>query len=70
MPKKEVPLDFLSRYLPTGTDQQVLSLLQQHRVLLTITRERRTVLGDYRHRTHDQQHRITVNGNLNPYAFW
>lgn len=69
MPKKEVPLDFLSRYLPTGTDQQVLSLLQQHRVLLTITRERRTVLGDYRHRTHDQQHRITVNGNLNSYAF-
>jgi len=69
MPKKEVPLDFLTRYLPGGTDQQVLSLLQQHRVLLTITRERKTILGDYRHRTHDQQHRITVNGNLNPYAF-
>lgn len=69
MPKKEVPLDFLSRYLPAGTDQHVLSLLQKHRVHLTITRERRTILGDYRHRTHDQQHRITVNGNLNPYAF-
>jgi hypothetical protein len=69
MPKKEVPLDFLSRYLPTGTDQQVLDLLQRHRVQLTITRERRTLLGDYRHRTHSQQHRITVNGNLNPYAF-
>lgn len=69
MSKKEVPLNFLSRYLPPGTDQQVLLLLQQHRVYLTITRERKTLLGDYRHRTHDQQHRISVNGNLNPYAF-
>jgi len=59
----------LTRYLPIGTDQQVLSLLQQHRVQLTITRERKTVLGDYRHRTQDLHHRITVNGNLNPYAF-
>lgn len=69
MPKKEVPIDFLTHFLPEGTDQQVLSLLQQHRVHLTITSERKTILGNYRHRTGDLQHRITVNGNLNPYAF-
>jgi hypothetical protein len=27
------------------------------------------VLGDYRHRTQQQNHRISVNGSLNPYAF-
>ncbi|HMR93794.1 MAG TPA: SprT-like domain-containing protein, partial [Chitinophagaceae bacterium] len=31
--------------------------------------ERKTILGDYRHRTGRDNHRISVNGNLNPYAF-
>ena len=34
-----------------------------------MARERKTVLGDYRHRTHRKNHRISVNGNLNAYAF-
>ncbi|MBM3412291.1 MAG: hypothetical protein FJY19_02800 [Bacteroidetes bacterium] len=69
MPKKEVSLDFITHFLPEGTHQQILFLLQQHRVHLTITRERKTILGNYRHRSGNLQHRITVNGNLNPYAF-
>ena len=36
---------------------------------LTITRERKSVLGDYRNSHGDKNHRISVNGNLNPYAF-
>lgn len=69
MPKKEVPLLALSDYLPSGTTERVLGYLQQYGVHLTITQPRRSVLGDYRHRYQHQPHRISVNGNLNPYAF-
>ncbi len=41
----------------------------QHKVHLTITRERQTVLGDYRNRHLNRNHRISVNGNLNKYSF-
>jgi hypothetical protein len=69
MPKKEVPLDHLQKYLPAGTGPVVMDYLARYRVHLTITRERRSILGDYRHRTYDANHRISVNGNLNPYSF-
>jgi hypothetical protein len=69
MPKQEVPLGTLSDYLPPGTTDPVLAYLKHHGVHLTITRARRSVLGDYRHRYQHQPHRISVNGNLNPYAF-
>ena len=69
MPKKEVPVSQLQDFLPAGTGAAVLYYLHRHRVHLTITRERKSILGDYRHRTHHANHRISVNGNLNPYAF-
>ena len=69
MPKQEVPLQALSDFLPPGTTEPVLGYLTKHGVHLTITRARKSVLGDYRHRYQHQPHRISVNGNLNPYAF-
>lgn len=69
MPKKEVPLQTLSDFLPRNTSEPVIDYLQRFGVHLTITRARRSVLGDYRHRYQHQPHRISVNGNLNPYAF-
>ncbi len=69
MPKKEAPIARLQDYLPPGTYDKVLEYLQTHHVHLTVTPQRRTILGDYRHRTRDRNHRITVNGNLNSYAF-
>lgn len=69
MPKKEVPVDFLKQYLPDGTSEAVLSYLHQFKVHLTIARERKSILGDYRHRTHHDNHRISINGNLNKFAF-
>lgn len=69
MPKKEAPITRLQDYLPPGTYHKVLEYLQTHHVHLTVTPQRRTILGDYRHRTRDRNHRITVNGNLNTYAF-
>src|SRR5690606_74763 len=59
----------LSDYLPAGTYAPVLQYLRQYKVPLTLARERRSVLGDYRHRTHHANHSIGVNGDLNKYAF-
>jgi len=69
MAKKEAPIATLQTYLPPNTFDGVLNFLHQYQVHLTIARERRSILGDYRHRTHHQNHRISVNGNLNQYAF-
>jgi SprT protein len=69
MPKKEAPISSLQGFLPPDTFPAVLEYLHRHKVHLTIARERRSILGDYRHRTHHHAHRISVNGNLNAYAF-
>ncbi len=69
MPKKEVPIDHLQNYLPEGTYDAVLAYLRQFKVHLTVAKERKTILGDYRHRTQNDNHRISVNGNLNRYSF-
>ncbi len=69
MPKQEVPIAQLQDYLPTGTYDAVLGYLRQFKVHLTVARERKSILGDYRHRTHHDNHRISVNGNLNKYSF-
>ena len=69
MPKKEVPVSHLQHFLPAGTGDAVLTYLHQYKVHLTVAKERKSILGDYRHRTHHTNHRISVNGNLNKYAF-
>lgn len=69
MPKQEAPLLQLQDYLPEGSFEAVLHYLHIHKVHLTVTRQRQTVLGDYRHAHGSHTHRISVNGNLNKYSF-
>jgi len=69
MAKQEAPLHELKQYLPEGSFDEVSHYLHHYKVQLTITRERKSVLGDYRNSFADKNHRISVNGNLNPYAF-
>ncbi|MEO8568737.1 MAG: SprT-like domain-containing protein [Ginsengibacter sp.] len=69
MPKKESPLHQLSTYLPQGSFENVIQYLKEFKVHLTITRERKSILGDYRNRLPDKNHRISVNGNLNKFSF-
>lgn len=69
MPKQEAPLAALQDYLPPGSYDEVLYYLQHYHVHLTISRKRQSILGDYRHAHSDKNHRISVNGNLNKYAF-
>ncbi|MBX2923293.1 MAG: SprT-like domain-containing protein [Chitinophagaceae bacterium] len=67
--KQEAPLNALNSFLPPGSYDTVMQYLLQFKVHLTITRERKSVLGDYRFAVNGKNHRISVNGNLNPYAF-
>jgi len=69
MPKKEAPIDALQKFLPRETYEAVLQYLQFYKVHLTVAAERKSILGDYRHRTHFSNHRISVNGNLNKFSF-
>ena len=69
MPKQEVPLLQLRPYLPEGSFEDVNHYLVHYKVQLTVTRQRQSVLGDYRHAHDGKGHRISINGNLNKYSF-
>ena len=69
MSKTEHPLHALRSYLPEDSFDQVAFFLQHYKVHLTVTRQRQTVLGDYRNAVNGKNHRISVNGNLNKYSF-
>ncbi|HEU4472334.1 MAG TPA: SprT-like domain-containing protein, partial [Flavisolibacter sp.] len=69
MAKQEAPISALAQYLPPGTYEPVLAYLHFYKVHLTVARERKSILGDYRHRIQGKNHRISVNGNLNAYSF-
>lgn len=69
MPKAEHPMQALAAFLPAGSFEEVVTYIQRFKVHLTITKKRRSVLGDYRHAFGGKNHRITVNGDLNPYEF-
>lgn len=56
--------------LPAGAEDYVAELLGRHPIEVRLTRPRRTKLGDHRPPGRGRAaHRITVNDNLNPYAF-
>jgi SprT protein len=69
MAKQQAPLEALKQFLPEGTFELVSAYLHTHKIHLTVTRERSSILGDYRNAVDGKNHRISVNGNLNPYAF-
>ena len=69
MAASEHPMQALSAFIPEGTFDLVVHYLHQYKVHLTVTRERKSVLGDYRNAFRGKNHRISVNNNLNQYAF-
>ncbi|MFN3529461.1 MAG: SprT-like domain-containing protein [Bacteroidia bacterium] len=68
-PLKEQLCDSLAPYLPEAVVDFAANFLIEHRVQLTLSRNRATKLGDYRHPWQGKGHRISVNQNLNRYAF-
>jgi SprT protein len=69
MPVSEHPMQALAAYLPQGSFEMVVQYINKFKVHLTVTKKRKTVLGDYRHSGWGGNHRISINGNLNQYEF-
>jgi hypothetical protein len=70
MKKQETSLYHLKHFLPEETFELVAPYFMSHAVHLTLTKERKSVLGDYRNPTkYEPFHRITVNITLNKYSF-
>ncbi|MBN8838020.1 MAG: SprT-like domain-containing protein [Sphingobacteriia bacterium] len=69
MPITEHPMQALSHFLPDGSFNHVVQYLHHYKVHLTVTRKRKSVLGDFRNAHWGNNHKISVNGNLNKYEF-
>ena len=70
MTKRERPFSELIPFLPPNTFEEVAQYFQNHTIHLTLTRDRKSVLGDYRRPSRDTPyHRISINASLHPYSF-
>ena len=65
-PKK---VAILSKYMPEPAAQQIASWIDSYQCEFKISKGRNTKFGDYRPPFQNKAHRISVNHNLNPYAF-
>ncbi len=59
----------LIKYLPENSLNLIFEWIKQYKIHLRITRTRRSKLGDFRQAHNGQPHRISINFNLNKYAF-
>ena len=59
----------LRKYLPEAAVEKVFSIIISKNIHFRISKNRKTKFGDYRPPVHHSNHRISVNHNLNPYAF-
>jgi hypothetical protein len=69
MALEKASFEALKAYIPEGSFDGLISIIQTNKVHLVVTRERQTKLGDFRNAHMGKNHRISVNGNLNKYAF-
>lgn len=60
----------LEPFLPENTASYVANYIKDKKVKLRIAKPRATKLGDYRPPFKNSTHRISVNGNLNRFAFF
>lgn len=65
----EPVLKGLERFIPIEAASDVAVFFDAYPVILKITKPRKTKLGDYRPIKNGEGHKITINGNLNKYAF-
>jgi hypothetical protein len=70
MTKRETFEQQLVKFLPEKGLHQVVDLIFEHQVKFKITRSRKSKFGDYRFNPTDKSEQISVNGDLNRYAFY
>ena len=59
----------LKKYLPEGMENYAADILIHYKIQLHITKPRSSKYGDYRSPLPGENHRISLNKDLNPYAF-
>lgn len=70
MAKEEKEIAALAQFLPDGAFVLVAPFFSKYAIFLTLTRERKSVHGDYRSpAAGSNAHRISVNITLNKYSF-
>ena len=62
-------LEILKKYFPEKAVNDVSNLILNHNIYLTVSKSRSSKFGDYRPPVRKPYHRITVNHDLNKYAF-
>jgi SprT protein len=67
--KREETIQKLSRFMPEDFVGYVTDVFLSSNVRFSIVRSRASKLGDFRAGINGEKHRITVNGDLNPYSF-
>lgn len=61
--------DILKKYMPSGAEEYSTDLLLKHSIQLHIKKPRISKFGDYHPPTPGEAHKITLNNDLNPFAF-
>lgn len=69
MNKREQIEQSFGKYIPKPFVGYVVDLFFEERVHFKVSKPRRTKLGDFRPAHQGKPHRISVNADLNPYAF-
>ncbi len=59
----------LAKYVPIESVDIVAEWIIKHKIKVKITKSRQTKIGDYRHPFNGKGHQITINHDLNKYAF-
>ena len=67
--KRDHVAEAFKKYIPETFIDVVVDLFVQSSVRFKIVNGRKTKLGDFRAGLAGEKHQITVNGDLNPYAF-
>ena len=62
-------INVLAQYMPAQAAPIIAKWIDYFQCEFKISKNRTTKLGDYRHPFKDKGHKISVNNDLNPYAF-
>ncbi len=61
--------DSLLKYVPADTVDDCIEWIRTHRITVRIKKSRQSKYGDYHPPQRGENHKITINHDLNPYAF-
>jgi SprT protein len=69
MPTADTLSNQIRSYVPEEAIPIIVRWISEYKIMLTITNSRKSVFGDYHWPYRNKGHRISVNGDLNQYAF-